>query len=151
MDLELNCEINDASPSKFNVEATNLFRFGLSHISEQHGPEDGGPGTEKDLVAVEDSALALHLDIGEIFAVEDQLQILTELLLLAVLRLHAPDGFLGILGARERSLCPDNGDVAHDGKGVVGKPLRGPALQDVGVDEFSKAPGVRFLFELGER
>ena len=69
MDLELNCEINDASPSKFNVEATNLFRFGLSHISEQHGSKDGRPGTEKDLVTVEDSALALHLHISEVFAV----------------------------------------------------------------------------------
>ena len=89
----------DLEGSKFGVETTNLFSLGLSHISEQHGPEDGGPGTEKDLVAVEDPALALHLDIGEVFAVEDQLQVLAQLLLLPVLGLQTPDGFLWIFGA----------------------------------------------------
>ena len=137
--------------TKFDVEVTNLFSLGLGHVGQQHGPEDWGPGTEKDLVAVEDSALALHLDISEVFAVEDQLQVLAQLLLLPLLGLQAPDGFLGIFGARERLLCSDNGDVADDGESVVGKPLGGSALQDVGVDELPEAPGVRFLFELGER
>ena len=65
--------------------------------------------------------------------------------------LGAAHSLLGIFGARERPLCADDGDVAHDGETVVGEPLGGPTLQDVGVDELPEAPRVRFLFELGER
>ena len=82
--------------TKFDVEVTNLFSLGLGHVGEQHGPEDWGPGTEKDLVAVEDSALALDLNVSKVFSVEDRLEVQTELLLLSVFGLHTPDGFLGI-------------------------------------------------------
>ena len=48
------------------------------------------------------------------------------------------------------TVVTNNGDIAHDGETVVGEPLGGPTLQDVGVDELPEAPGVRLLFELSE-
>ena len=81
------------------MDATNLFRLGLSHVRQKHSSKYRRPRAEEDLVAVEYPALALHLHVSEVFRVEDRLQVQTELLLLPVLRLQTADGFLGIFGA----------------------------------------------------
>ena len=77
-------------------------------------------------------------------------QILTELFVSVVFRLQALGTFFRILGSRQRPLSPDDGDVADNSQAVVWQPLGGggSALQDVGVDKFSKSPGIRFCFEL---
>ena len=78
---------------------TNLLSLGLRHVRLQHGPEHWRPRAEQDLVAVEHFALALHLHVREVLAIEDVLQVHTQLFVLALLRLQAPGVLLWIFRA----------------------------------------------------
>ena len=130
----------------------NLFAFLLCHVILEHGTEYGGPCREHELMTVESLVSTLDLDVTKLPVLQRILQVHTELLVPAVLGLQGLGALLRILGAGQSPLRADDGDIAHDGQAVIGQPLggRGPALQDVGVNELPEAPGVWFSFELCE-
>ena len=130
----------------------NLLAFFLCHVILEHGTEYRGPCREHELMTVEGLVSTLDLDVTELLVLERILQVHAELLVPTVLGLQGLGTLLRILGARQSPLSADDGDIAHDGQAVIGQPLggRGPALQDVGVNELPEAPGVWFSFELCE-